>query len=323
MTASRAPSGTCVVHLVWAPLGVQPFTRFLESYRRHMAGAEHDLVILLNGFAEGDDLTPWRSALAEVAHTEIRLERAVLDLAAYREAASRVSAERYCFLNSYCTVLADGWLASLERALLRHDAGLVGPSGSWGSIRSYNRFMLGMGGHYARVFPDRRATLATLAEVAARSDPSVDPGGHAPLHFARELLARSHGFRPFPAPHVRTSAFMIEAELFRGLEMPSLSSKPEALRLESGRRSITVQVERKGLAPLVVGRDGAAYSAPEWASSRTFWQADQENLLIADKQTADYELGDTSARAALSRYAWGEAADPRPARSPTPADSRS
>jgi hypothetical protein len=320
LTGDRAASGTCVVHLVWAPLGVQLFARFLESYRRHQAGSPHRLVVLLNGFTPGQDIGPWRGLLTDIEHDELRLERPVLDLAAYREAAHGVAAERYCFLNSHCVLLADGWLASLENAILSHNAGLVGPSGSWGSISSYNRFMLGFGGHYAGVFSDRRATLATLAEVAARNDPSSDDGGRAPLRFARELLARSHGFRAFPSPHIRTSAFMVDARAFGGLKMPAFRAKADALRLESGRHSITAQIQSQGLDPLVVGRDGVVYASQDWASSRTFWQADQENLLIADKQTTDYELASMSARTALSRYAWGAAADPRPARSATPAD---
>jgi hypothetical protein len=291
-------------------LGPQPLASFLGSYRGHPAGAAHRLLVLFNGFRADDDLTPWHALLADVEHDEIRLEHPVLDLAAYREAAGRVTAERYCFLNSFAVVRADGWLEALEHALGAPGVGLVGASGSWGSIRSYNRFMLGLGGRYARVFDDRRETIATLTAVAARHDPSVQDGGHAPLHFARELLERSHGFGPFPAPHIRTSAFMLEGEVLRDLTVPELKHKADALRLESGRNSITAQVERRGLTSAVVGRNGCSYSSPEWPASETFWQADQGNLLIADKQTEDYERGDAAARVALSRYAWGEAAAP-------------
>jgi hypothetical protein len=266
--------------------------------------------VLFNGFRSDDDLTAWRTLLADLDHDELRLERPVLDLAAYRKAAEYVPARRYCFLNSYSMVRADGWLETLERALNEPDVGLVGASGSWGSIRSYNRFILGLGGRYARVFDDRRETITTLTAVAARQDSSVPRGGHAPLRFARELLERSHGFGPFPAPHIRTSAFMLEADMLRGLTVPELKHKADALRLESGRNSITAQVERRGVTAAVVGRDGRAYSSEEWPASGTFWQADQGNLLIADKQTEDYELGDATARVALSRYAWGEAAAP-------------
>jgi hypothetical protein len=311
LTAGTPATGTCLVHLVWAPLGPQPLARFLDSYRRHPAGADHDLLILLNGFEADADLTPWRELLAGVTHTEMRLARPLLDLAAYREAAAGTSARYYCFLNSYCLPRADGWLAALERALEVPGAGLVGPSGSWGSIRSFNRFVLGFGGPYARVFADRRATAETMATIAAGDDPPPESGGRAPLRFARELIARSYGFRSFPAPHVRTSAFMIDARVFWALKMPNPKRKPDALRLESGRASLTEQVERLDLRGLVVGIDGQAYASPEWPASRTFWQGEQENLLIADKQTADYELGGAAARAALARYAWGDAAEPR------------
>ncbi len=37
-----------VVHLVWGPLGAGPLQEFLASYKRHPAGAEHELVVLLN-----------------------------------------------------------------------------------------------------------------------------------------------------------------------------------------------------------------------------------------------------------------------------------
>jgi hypothetical protein len=106
---------------------------------------------------------------------------------------------------------------------------------------------------------------------------------------------------------------MTEAEVFRGVAMPRFARKTDVYRLESGRESLTAQIRDMGLAAFVVGRDGCAYARDQWPASRTFWQGAQENLLIADNRTEDYQLGDTEARAALSRYAWGQDADPRPA----------
>jgi hypothetical protein len=166
MNAGPQQRSTCVVHLVWAPLGPDPLHRFLDSYRRHDAGTPHELLVILNGFRPQDDLAPWRRLLGDVEHDELHLERRVLDLAAYREAAERVVAERFCFLNSYSVVLANNWLRALEDALSAPGVGLVGASGSWGSVRSYNRFMLGFGGPYASIFSDRRATNVALATVA-------------------------------------------------------------------------------------------------------------------------------------------------------------
>lgn len=318
-----APSaGTCLVHLVWAPLGPDPLARFLESYRRHRPGAAHRLLIVLNGFQTGHDLGPWRALLADVDHEELSLERPLTDLGAYRQAVERVPAQRYCFLNSYSVVLADGWLGLLGRALNDPGVGLAGATGSWASIRSYQRFMLGLGGYYADVFDDRRATNATLASLATRHLSGQLKTKREPLRFARALLEQSHGFSAFPAAHVRTNGFMIAAEHMRNLTMPRLERKADLYRIESGRESVTAQIRRLGLATVIVGRDGRAFHPNDWAASRTLWQGDQENLLIADNRTEDYALGDVRVRTALSRFAWGKAADPMPGPSRPPQRER-
>jgi hypothetical protein len=56
---------------------------------------------------------------------------------------------------------------------------------------------------------------------------------------------------------------------------------------------------------LVVGRNGEAYEHAQWPESRTFWSADQQNLLVADNQTMKYQNAAPSQRVALSRQAWG------------------
>jgi len=308
--------GTCLVHLVWAPLGPGPLLRFLDSYRRFDAGAGHRLLVLLNGFEPDQDLSPWREGLEDIEHEELRLERPLLDLAAYAQVSARVSAERYCFVNSWAELLADDWLGAMNRALSATGVGLVGATGSWGSIRSYQRFMVGLGGAYSRVFPDRRRAVEML-EAIARSDPGPAPPPQARrgipgLAFARALLGQSRGFAPFPVHHVRTSSFMIDGAVLRGVRLRPIADKNDTYRLESGHDSITAQVERLGLSAVVVGRDGVACRPQEWPESRTFWQGDQENLLIADKQTAYYARGSRVEREVLARYAWGERAEVDP-----------
>lgn len=66
---------TAVVHLVWAPLGPAPLRDFLRSYRAHPAGAEHELVILLNGTVGRADVTAAdrHRLLAELDGIEHRL----------------------------------------------------------------------------------------------------------------------------------------------------------------------------------------------------------------------------------------------------------
>jgi hypothetical protein len=184
----------------------------------------------------------------------------------------------------------------------------VGASGSWGSHRSFARFTLGLGGPYARVYADRRATAATFASIGAgdgRLPPP--PAGRLARHrdFAYATYEEFRGFGPFPARHVRSTGFMLEADSLLALLDTPLRTKFDTYRAEAGIASLSAQVEAAGRRLLVVGRDGRGYAAPDWPESRTFWQAEQENLMIADKQTTSYAASDDEQRGALSRYAWG------------------
>ena len=96
-------------------------------------------------------------------------------------------------------------------------------------------------------------------------------------------------FSLFPNSHIRTSAFMINRKLFLSMtEGLEISSKIDAYHFESGRKSLTRQVLAKGMEVLLVGRNGRGYSPKFWATSDTFRQGAQNNLLVADNQTRDY-----------------------------------
>jgi hypothetical protein len=117
----------CLVYLAWTPYGVQWAQQFVASYREHPAGTEHRLLLALAG--PDGDRTPWRRAFATVEHEELEVGDGI-DLDNYRVAVERVAAERYCFVNTVSTVLADAWLGHLERALLAPTVGMVATTGS-------------------------------------------------------------------------------------------------------------------------------------------------------------------------------------------------
>lgn len=129
-------SGLCLFYLAWAPLGPEPVARFLDSYRRHPAGAEHELVVGLKGLRKGQDHSAWARELAGVPHELLEMSSGVLDLGSYREAAERMQAERCCFLNTNTELLCDDWLGHLDRYLLSSGVGLVGAGGSYESAYS-------------------------------------------------------------------------------------------------------------------------------------------------------------------------------------------
>jgi hypothetical protein len=305
-------SDICVVHLVWAPLGPEPLRRFLDSYTRYSAGVEHRLLILFNGFRADHDLSPWQRALDHVRHEELRIPSPVLDLAAYRQAVERITAARYCFLNSYSVIREDGWLELMSSIASGHRVGAVGASGSWGSQFSHARYALGLGGPYRRVFADRQATHRVFAGLSADTPAATSPAGplRRALAGARGVIAYSVAFPPFPSPHLRSNCLLIDRDLWLRVADPAPHDKLAAYRVESGRRGITARLRAMGLRVLVAGRDGHSYDTAEWPASRTFWQGSQENLLVEDNQTRAYQQGDSEVRRVLSGYAWGPQADP-------------
>ena len=96
------------------------------------------------------------------------------------------------------------------------------------------------------------------------------------------------------------------------LDMP-LQTKLDTYRAESGVDSLSARVERSGRRLLVVDRDGRAYGCSDWPESQTFWQAEQERLLIADNQTMNYLRSDLEQQTVLSRFAWGTRVSIEPA----------
>jgi hypothetical protein len=84
--------------------------------------------------------------------------------------------------------------------------------------------------------------------------------------------------------------------------------KMHAYFLESGKTSITRQIQGFGLSAIVVGKDGIGYDINDWQLSNTFWTPTQSNLLIADNQTRRFEAADSPTRSFLENFAWGRAA---------------
>jgi hypothetical protein len=333
---------TAVVHLVWGPLGVEPLRSFLRSYRQHDAGADHELVIVFNGVPRpgapwpprlprgahahyADAKAPEREAflaeLSGIPHQLIDLEDAVQDLPAYAIVAARLQHERFCFLNSHSAILAPQWLAKLSAGLDGPRVGLVAATGSWASFSSWVMFTLPLPSAYRGVLPSKQVAKQQFSAIEMEregADPDLD-GGPAPaakrplLDRLRELPAIPEQlirFGRFPTPHLRTNAFMVERELFTSLRIGRIARKMDAYSLESGRNSITRQVQRCGLQTLLAARDGELYEPARWPQSRAFWQGEQEGLLVADNQTRFYSNGSPARRRLLAAFAWGSQADP-------------
>ena len=295
------------MHLVWGPAELAPFETFVASYERYPAGCDHDLVLLYNGFVDDAALRPHRRRAAALAAREIVLAAPCLDLDAYVRAARSLEHDRVCFVNSYSEILAPGWLRLLTAALADGTAGAAGATGSWASHRSYNLCQLGLPGTYGRAFASRRAAREAMHEISGTPVPgAVRNWLYTLLQTARPGRATGR----FPAAHLRTNAFLVDRARFIELARAPAVTKWDTYRLESGRRSITAQLAAAGTPPVVVDARGAARGPADWHLGDVFFQAGQEDLLVADNQTRSYASATPAQRTALSIFAWGDKARP-------------
>jgi hypothetical protein len=300
-----------LVHLVRKENGSDPFREFLESYRAVETGAEHDLVLLLKGFASDREADEAAALAGGVEAQRLYVGDEGFDVGAYFTAVDRLEHARVCFVNSFTTARTPGWLATLESALRVPDAGIAGATGSWASHWSWLRFNLRLSSPYRAAFPDRGWAQAQIMRLTPDTRRVLAPLWARHLIGAALLVRFFAGrFGEFPAAHVRTNGFIVERELMRSLERTPIRRKFDAFVVEGGHRSLTGQIAELGLRPLLAGADGRTYDVLDWARSGIFWQRDQENLLLEDNQTRSYRDADLDLRTFFSTFAWGTEAEP-------------
>ncbi len=262
-----------VVYIAYAGYGPEPVARFFRSYEKYPAGTPHRLTVAAKGHGAGDGLDALVRRCAQVDARVVEVPDGGLDIGTYLHMAARSTARVLCLLNSSSVILGESWLAKLFHARNRQGGGAVSATGSWESLSSDELGLAhGRGTGYVRTW----------------------------MRYMRRCI----DFPPFPNPHLRTNALLIEpADLFAPALAPP-ASKGDAWLFESGRRGLSATLRRRGLPLGVVGRDGSHYPADRWHRSGTFWQGEQANLLVGDNQTRRYRDGDEATRKQLSSLAW-------------------
>jgi hypothetical protein len=301
----------CVVHLVRASNGIDTLARFLESYQANPGGIEHDLLIVFKGFEGSHDAARHEELLSPFRHATLFVSDEGFDITAYW-AAVRNGSDRYryyCFLNSYSELLDRDWLRKLHAQVIQPGVGIAGATGSWNShhsnvfiwFRSIVSTVLGL--------PDRPPRASTETAIGTKTGRYYVEQTGAELKRAWNAVQFLARVAPFPNYHVRTNAFLISGALMTSLDRRPVKTKMDAYMFESGKNGLTQQVFRKGMRVIVVGKDGTGYEKESWGESRTFWRANQENLLVADNQTRDFQNGTPERRRHLSTMAWGATGD--------------
>lgn len=285
----------CVVHLVRAVNGPTPLKRFLDSYKMHSAGVDHDLLIVFKGYKSKKELIEHKEILIPFKYISLEVSDEGYDLTAYFKVAKEFNYNYFIFLNSYSEILANDWLLKMYQPFFNDCIGAVGATGSYQSMyrdqfQQKIKFPTIYNGH-ALSFKDN---LINTVHFIRRC-----------IQFSRRWVYFAINFSSFPNPHIRTNAFMIRKSIICNLKLPQINTKMDAWLFESGRSGLSASVKKQKKKLVVVGRNGCSYDEDEWFHSNTYKQANQDNLLIADNQTNVYQFGDVSIRKMHASYAWG------------------
>lgn len=303
----------CVAHLVRAHNGIETFKKFLESYQINSGGIEHDLLIIFKGFDNIEDIVEYKKILTPFAYTSLNVVDYGYDITAYFTVIKCFS-EHYnyfCFLNSHSIILDKNWLKKLYENICKKDVGLVGATGCWNSnntnAHSWFRNLvteirykkdISSWKNIKNLPPKENSTYKVVAYVKAA------------VYLIRRIWQQIYfiiHFDSFPNYHIRTNTFMISGEIMNSLNCPKIKTKIDAYKFEGGKKSLTKEIIKMGKTALIVGKDGIGYDKEVWHKSKIFWSYEQENLLVSDNQTIDYQNGTIERRNFLSSIAWGKA----------------
>lgn len=276
-----------IIHLIWVPYGTGLFEQFVASYCKYKAGYKHQLILLFNGVQQHDELAPY----IDIANKNNLSYRTIVcsgfnqDITAYYWAAEQIDNSYILFLNSYCELQADNWLACFSRHVNNSKVGIIGATGSWQSYSS---------------------TVFQTNPLRWEKDKTRTENFGKYKLFIKALLYWKFLFPAFPNPHIRTNGFMIKRTLLLSCKKGKLKTKFQAYLFESGKNSLSRQIIAKGLNIFIIDKSGNLYEIENWNKSSIFWSSNQENLLITDNQTKLYSNGDTSLKRKLARLAWGD-----------------
>jgi hypothetical protein len=308
----------CILHIVREVNGVGWLREFAESLRANPPGIPFELVLAMKGFSSPARARPYLDEVADLAPEALFFEDSGFDFGIYIASAARLRRDRYCFLKCQCRALVPGWLAMLDGALHRPGVGMAGATGAWTSLHSWLTYSTGLPSAYRGLLGPLRTVRELVAAMQVQQGtierPSVGRSVRMRLQTLSKVPEELFGFAPFPTPHMRGTAFVIEHAALGELNLFEVRTKTDTFALESGRQGITTQLEQMGCSSLVVDRAGAVYAPQEWPRSRTFMQGDQEGLLVAENQTLCYTHADLAGRRFLSTCAWGPHAAPAPPR---------
>ena len=278
--------------------GLNEIEKFLESYKNHSAGIEHELIIAAKGWERKEEQYKKLLELAKENNADvIDLMDDGFDLWAYFRISQILNSKYVFFINTSSVILKDNWLLKFYNAFKSNSN--LKLAGATGSSELTSNPVASIRHEY---WGSRERNLKNKLIVASKV-----------LFYKLFIdfkLVMARKLRPikFPNYHIRTNGFFLELEMF--LDFMSQKKLPKnknhAYELESGHNGLTKFIMDKGYDVSVVGDDGIAYKPEDWKNSKTSVNPDLSNLILSDNHTRLFENWDLETKQNYEKKVWGE-----------------
>lgn len=275
-----------IIHLVWVPLGIGLFEKFINSFSACDPLEDSELIIVFAGVENRQEITPFIELKNNMNIAfEFYIRNQGQDLETYFWIANKIGHPVLLFFNSYSTLNSKKCL----NIFVDNFKGNMGMLSATASNQS----------HYSSVFANHTFKY--------EFDKSIGQNFKKLKLLTKNLLYWRLLFTPYPNPHLRTNGFMIRRDVMLQLKIRlPIKNKFAAYLIESGKNSITNQILKMGLEVGMVGKSGNCYRIADWPTSHIFWKGNQEDLLVSDNQTNIYSGASQKEKSRLKFLAWGK-----------------
>ena len=227
---------------------------FKNNYLKFEAGLDHDLVICFK-LLDSKQIQIIIKELADIRfHNFIDpFNKNDFDFGSYKRVSEKYINRDIFFLNSHSYPSCNNWL----KLIMSHkeNNNLIGTSASYESI---------------------------LDSVKLKKKYKI-------FSYVLNIFKFKKNFPTFPNPHIRTSSFLINSNIFLDfIYNKKINNKFDTWKIESGNDSLTNFFKKKGLNIYIVNSDGKKFLEKDWMYSETYCYSKQLKSIISDKHTRKY-----------------------------------
>ncbi len=263
-----------VAYIAYEPLKFETLNKFIKNYVSYDSGYDHDLLICFKGFKNIKTINEWKIKIKmNFIEFDDSNQPNDFDIGSFFRIAEKYKDRNIFFISSHCLPISNNWLKIFYKYF-------------------ENKMLLGSHSSYASISSEFL---------------NFYHNNHSKFEQLRWGIKHFFKFKLFPNPHIRTSAFLINAKdlLSCDFNKKKFIDKIETNYFESGRNSITNQLLKKGFKIGIVNSDDKYFSIGEWKKSQTYALENQEKLIFSDNRTNIYFDADSDKKKIIRKNNWG------------------